>query len=497
MKHHEPLDFINVHLMGAMQELGDGFGRGEVSLPHLLKAADVMRQAMGFLEQYMRNRAGIDIHSKIDYKGVVVIGTVYQDVHSIGKDLARTLLENYGYRVIDLGTMVPLQEYIDKAKEHNAHAIGMSALLVQTSNHMITVARMMREQGLDIPVLIGGAPVSDRHAAYVGMAGGDDRAALKANVFYCRTAMDGVNVMNKLRADEDLTPYLEKNREKLLRKLEHAEQRAAEDAELLRTLPRRVVSLEGHAIAPAPRFACERYDLSLRDFAPHLDLKTLFSLNWRFGGQASRARTGHDEAELQALLAEWVDKATDRGWLRPQGLCGIYPCQADGDEVVVYDPADPSRELCRLDFTVVIGAGKKDLVCAAQYFHPVGSGVMGACGIQISTSGPQVDDFIAEFKQAGDSESSLYLQGLSDRIAEDMAEYLHNEQRRLLGLDPKCGQRWSPGYPGMRNIQHNETIHRLLNAGDLLGVRLTDASEFSPTGTTAAVVSFHPEARYT
>lgn len=497
MKRHEPLEFINTHLMGAMQELGDGFGRGEVSLPHLLKAADVMRQAMGFLEQYMRNRAGIDIHSKIDYKGVVVIGTVYQDVHSIGKDLARTLLENYGYRVIDLGTMVPLQEYIDKAKEHNAHAIGMSALLVQTSNHMITVARMMREQGLDIPVLIGGAPVSDRHAAYVAMAGEETREALKANVFYCRTAMDGVNVMNKLRADEDLAPYLEKNRERLLRKLEHAEQRAAEDAELLRTLPRRVVPMAGHAIAPAPRFACERYDLTLRDFAPNLDLKTLFSLNWRFGGQASRAKTGHDEAELQALLAEWVDKATDRGWLRPQGLCGIYPCQADGDEVVVYDPADPARELCRLDFTVVIGAGKKDLVCAAQYFHPVGSGVMGACGIQISTSGPQVDDFIAEFKQVGDSESSLYLQGLSDRIAEDMAEYLHQEQRRLLGLDPKCGQRWSPGYPGMRNIRHNETIHRLLNAGDLLGVRLTDASEFSPTGTTAAVVSYHPEARYT
>src|SRR5690606_5722591 len=138
--------------------IGDGFGRGEVSLPHLLKAADVMRQAMGFLEAYMRNEAGIDVHTKIEYKGVVVIGTVYQDVHSIGKDLARTLLENYGYRVIDLGTMVPLQQYIDTAKEHQAHAIGMSALLVQTSNHMITVSKMMQDQGLDIPVLIGGAP---------------------------------------------------------------------------------------------------------------------------------------------------------------------------------------------------------------------------------------------------------------------------------------------------------------------------------------------------
>ncbi|HNT89453.1 MAG TPA: cobalamin-dependent protein, partial [Candidatus Hydrogenedentes bacterium] len=194
---HAPLDFINEYLMRAMQELGDGFGRGEVSLPHLLKAADVMRACMGFLEAYMRHEAGIDVHGHIAYKGTVIIGTVYQDVHSIGKDLARTLLENYGYRVIDLGTMTPLQAYLDAAKEHDADAIGMSALLVQTSNHMITVSRMMLEQGLGhVPVLIGGAPVSDRHAAFVALAGGDDPERMRDNVFYCRTAMDGVNVMN-------------------------------------------------------------------------------------------------------------------------------------------------------------------------------------------------------------------------------------------------------------------------------------------------------------
>jgi len=106
---HDPLAFINTHLMRAMNELGDGFARGEVSLPHLLKSADVMKQVMGFLEEYMRVSAGIDVHTKIEYKGTIVLGTVYQDVHSIGKDLAKTLFENYGYRVIDLGVMTPLQ----------------------------------------------------------------------------------------------------------------------------------------------------------------------------------------------------------------------------------------------------------------------------------------------------------------------------------------------------------------------------------------------------
>ena len=151
---HVPLDFISGHLMIAMRELGDAFGRGEVSLPHLLKSADVMRHVMLFLESFMRFQSGIEPGAEIDYKGVVVIGTVYQDVHSIGKDLAKTLLENYGYRVIDLGVQVPLDLFIDTAEQESADAIGMSALLVQTSNHMITVARMLLDRKYSIPILI-------------------------------------------------------------------------------------------------------------------------------------------------------------------------------------------------------------------------------------------------------------------------------------------------------------------------------------------------------
>lgn len=497
MDTHKPLAFINEHLMGAMKDLGDGFGRGEVSLPHLLKSADVMRQAMGFLEQYMRNEAGIDIHTKIEYKGTVVIGTVYQDVHSIGKDLARTLLENYGYRVIDLGTMVPLQAFIDAAKEHNAHAIGMSALLVQTSNHMITVSLMMQEQGLDIPVLIGGAPVSDRHAAYVAMAGKQDHADMRGDVFYCRTAMDGVNVMNVLRSGNDLAEVQAQNRKKLIKKLERAEARAAEEEQLLATLPRRVIPFDGYTLPEAPRFARKRYEYTLEEFVPHLDKKTLFSLNWRFGGHASRERQGHSEESLEKLFQDWIVRAGSLGYVKPQGVIGIYPCQSDGDNVIVYDIDDRGKVLLRLDFTVVLGAEKEDVVSAAQYFRPVGSGEYDAIGLQITTSGPQVDDFLAEIKASGDSESNLFLQGLSDRIAEDMAEHLHQEQRKLLGLPRDQGQRWSPGYPGMRNILLNAAIHEQLDAKKLVGVTLTDANEFSPTGTTAAVVSYHPAARYT
>ncbi|MCC6794636.1 MAG: homocysteine S-methyltransferase family protein [Candidatus Hydrogenedentes bacterium] len=495
---HEPLEFINTHLMRAMNELGDGFARGEVSLPHLLKSADVMKQVMGFLEEYMRVSAGIDVHTKIEYKGTIVIGTVYQDVHSIGKDLAKTLFENYGYRVIDLGVMTPLQSYLDAAKEYNADAIGMSALLVQTSNHMISVSKMMLEQGLaHLPVLIGGAPVNDRHAAYVAMAGNNDTEAMRSNVFYCPTAMDGVNVMNTLKSTGSVDPYFRVNLEKLRQNFEKAEKRSAEEEQLLRTLPRRVISFDQHTMPERPWFAADVLRIGLDVFAPNIDTKTLFALNWKFGGKAGREKRGESAEQLKALLDEWVHKANAHGWVQPQAIVGVWPCQSSGDEVIIYDPNDLSREVARFGFSVVVGAGRKDTVCAAQYFWPKDSGKYDAIGVQLSTSGPQVDAQLRAFKEAGDSESQLYLQGLSDRIAEDMADYAHKHLRERFHFESAHGTRWSPGYPAMADTKYNHTILELLDASNKLGVRITEAGEFSPTGTTAAVVCFHPDARYT
>jgi 5-methyltetrahydrofolate--homocysteine methyltransferase len=509
---HPPLTFISDYLMNAMKELGDGFARGEVSLPHLLKSADVMQHVMGFLEKYMRATTGAELLGEVQYKGVVVLGTVYQDVHSIGKDLAKTLLENYGYRVVDLGAMTPLQSFIDAAKEHNADAVGMSALLVQTSNHMIAVSKMMAEQGLaDTPILIGGAPVNERHAAYVAMAGSNDPCDMRSNIFYCRTAMDGVNVMNALMSDENLDQYLEENGKRLASKLRRAEQMAEEEAALIARLPRRAISFESTGAAtwrpgefavpgePAESIigANLLYKMAwdIRRFAPYVNTRNLFSLNWRFGGAPQRKKHNTDTEYLLRLFDEWIEQCGAKGWILPQGVMGLFPCQSDGDEIILFDAEDLSREIARFDFTVVVGAERNDIVSGAQYFPAKTSGAMGVVGLQITTAGAQVESKIEEFKKAGDSESALFLQGLSDRIAEDMAEYVHGVLRGLVGVD--CGIRWSPGYPGMTNIENNHTIYKILGAENSLRIRITDAGEFIPTGTTAAVVSFHSDARYT
>ncbi len=492
---HTPLDFISEHLMVAMRELGDAFGRGEVSLPHLLKSADVMRHVMLFLESFMRFQSGVKPGAALEYKGVVVLGTVYQDVHSIGKDLAKTLLENYGYRVIDLGVQVPLDRFIDTAERENADAIGMSALLVQTSNHMITVADMLLTRKYSIPVLIGGAPVNPRHAGYVAMHGGEDTAAIMDNIFYCKSGMDGVNIMGQIMDAAKRPLLLEKNRAQLLREYQRAKGMQRERDKLLQTLPRRKVSFAHHEV-PAEGYGLRKVEFKLHKLAGSMDRKSLYSLNWKFGKKSSWGMKSVTLQQLQSLEKLWIEKAEHNGWIVPKARFALFPAQSDGDEVIVYDPQNRDKELARFRFDVCIGKGKKDIFSVGQYVHPKTSGQWDAVGLQISTAGDKVEAGIKEFKTQNDSESALYLQGLSDRVAEDLAEYVHQLLRHGVGKKKdQHGQRYSPGYPAITDLSGNRAIWELLGAEDI-GVTLTTANEFYPPSTTAAVVCFHKDAGY-
>ncbi|MBF0287689.1 MAG: homocysteine S-methyltransferase family protein [SAR324 cluster bacterium] len=487
----KPLELINDHLMVAMQELGDQFGRGEVSLPHLLKSADVMKQVMGFLESYMKQSTGADAADSISYKGTIVLGTVFQDVHSIGKDLVKTLLENYGYRVIDLGVQVDLEKYITTAQKENADAIGMSALLVQTSNHMITVSKMMEEAQCDIPVLIGGAPVNQRHAGYVAMWGQDDLTKIRDNVFYCASAMDAVNVMNALQS-ENKHALTAKNKEELEKYYLRAKKHTEKTEKLLATLPRRQVNMDEYT-PPTVSYAVQTIRIPLLDLP--LDTKTLYALNWKLGRKSSWENKEYTAEAIEALKEKWIHEANHNQWIEPLGKIGLFPCQATGDKVILYDPDNLENELARIDFTVVVGKGSLDIFSAAQFFLPQSSGKMDVIGLQISTGGTASPAAVEQFKNSGDSESALFLQGLSDRAAEDMASYLHQQLRTIVRVGKDTGTRYSPAYPGLQDIAANQIIYELLGAKED-GIELTDACEFVPTSTTAAVVCFNPAASY-
>ena len=310
-----------------------------MSLPHLLKSADVMRNCMEFLEWFMRLESGVNPEDEIQYKGTVVIGTVYQDVHSIGKDLAKTLLENYGYRVIDLGVQVPLEKFIETAEKENADAIGTSALLVQTSNHMITIARMLKEKSYDIPILIGGAPVNSRHAGYVAMYGQNETKNILNNIFYCQSGMDGVNVMNRLQAKDDLADFFSENKENLLNEYKRAKGMKEKQDELLSTLPRRVVGFKKHEV-PREGYGLHKVEFKLQKLESNIDNKSLFSLNWKFGKQSSWKDKSIDLDQLKQLKKEWIEKAESNNWITPKARFILLPAQSEGDEVILYHPED-------------------------------------------------------------------------------------------------------------------------------------------------------------
>ncbi|MCG8338508.1 MAG: homocysteine S-methyltransferase family protein [Proteobacteria bacterium] len=489
----EPLNLINNHLMPAMEELGTEFAAGTVSLPHLLKSADVMKQVMGFLESYLKISTGSDASEATGSKGTIVLGTVYQDVHSIGKDLTKTLMENYGYKVIDLGVQVPVADFVETAKKHDAMAVGMSALLVQTSNHMITVSSLLEEEKLKhLPILVGGAPVNQRHASFVALAGREDETTMRDNVFYCRSGMDGVNVLNQLNEKDNLDELFQKNLKKLKSAYQSGLRLDKERDELFATLPKRKVDFAAEYSYSEGLGNIEKVEIPVKEFVPYINQKLLFTLNWKYGGSRSWEKKGTSEQELIQTMHQWVDKASTNGWLLPQAVFMILPCVGSENSVTIFNPKT-DQEMAKLTFNDMIGKGKKDIFNVARYFNP---GKKDIVALQLSTGGPDVRDVIEEMK-INDREGALLLQGLSDRLAEDMAEYINKHIDRLVyGDKDMSSKRYSPGYPSMTDITNNKVIADLLEGCSRLGIELTEGFEFNPTGTTAAVVCFHPDADY-
>jgi 5-methyltetrahydrofolate--homocysteine methyltransferase len=307
--------------------------------------------------------------------------------------------------------------------------------------------------------------------------------------------MDGVNIMNRLKEKKGLVEFFSKNKEDLLNEYKRAKGIKEKRDELLSTLPRRVVGFKKHEV-PREGYGLHKVEFKLQKLASEIDDKSLFSLNWKYGKQSSWKDKSIDLSQLKQLKQDWIEKAESNGWVTPKARFIILPAQSDGDDVILYHPENTEKELGRICFSVCLGKGQKDIFSTAQYFYPKSSGQMDAIGLQITTAGNASEKAIEVFKNENDSESALYLQGLCDRVAEDLAEYIHNLIRLRAGYKKgKQGQRYSPGYPALTDLLNNKVIWDILNAEDL-GIQMTDANEFNPPSTTAAVVCFHGDASY-
>ena len=471
---------LNEVLLPAMKEVGDKFGAGELILPFVLQSAEVMKRAVARLENYLDRIEGYT-------KGTVVLATVFGDVHDIGKSLVNTILTNNGYTVVDLGKQVPIGTIVDAAKKHGATAIGLSALLVSTSKQMPACVSELHEQGLEYPVLVGGAAINRNFGKRLLYPGGKDSEDIyEPGVFYCKDAFEGLHVMDQLVEGEA--------REALVAKIHEDARTFREQGDEPEELPTDDDTVRSGArtdvpVPEPPFWGAREIEVHLDGVFAHLDLHVLFKLHW--GGQGVKGEA------WERLLDDNFRPRLERMWreqdyLRPRAVLGYFPCASEGNELVVFDPQDAERELERLVFP---RQPKHDRICIADFYRPLESGERDVVALQVVTAGPEVTELMARLERDGEFAEQLFVHGLGVQTAEGMAEWLHAEVRKALGMGPDQGRRWSWGYPACPEQAEHEKVFRLLDAPSI-GLSLSGGYAVEPEQSTVAIIAHHPQSVY-
>ncbi|MFN8175569.1 MAG: homocysteine S-methyltransferase family protein [Solirubrobacteraceae bacterium] len=475
---------LNDVLLPAMKEVGDKFGAGELILPFVLQSAEVMKRAVARLENYLDRIEGYT-------KGTVVLATVFGDVHDIGKSLVNTILTNNGYTVVDLGKQVPVQTVIDAAREHDATAIGLSALLVSTSKQMPACVQELHSQGLEFPVLIGGAAINRDFGRRILYPHGKESDEIYGpGVYYCKDAFAGLAVMDQL-VDEDA-------RAGLVAKFRDEAQALREKPEVADDAPpvtddtvRSAVRTDAPIPAP-PYWGVRELEPDLAEVFPYLDRHVLFKLHW--GGRGRKGEEWRElvEQEFQPRLERmWAEQ----DYLDPKALLGYFPVAADGNEVVVFDPEDPERELERLVFP---RQPRHDRICLADFYRPLAETTPDArdvVALQAVTVGPAVTERMDRLHAEDEFAEQLFTHGLGVQSAEGLAEWLHARVRSQLGIPASQGRRYSWGYPACPEQSEHEKVFRLLGA-ERIGLSLSGGYAVMPEQSTVAIVAHHPQAVY-
>jgi 5-methyltetrahydrofolate--homocysteine methyltransferase len=474
---------LNDVLLPAMKEVGDKFGAGELILPFVLQSAEVMKRAVAQLERYLDKLEGYT-------KGTVVIATVFGDVHDIGKSLVNTILTNNGYTVVDLGKQVPIGTILDAAVEHSATAIGLSALLVSTSKQMPACIQELHSQGLEFPVLVGGAAINRNFGLRILYPNGTESDDVyEPGVFYCKDAFEGLAKMDQLIDPDARGALVAKTREaaRRLREQPDAEQ---DDAPPTDDDSVRSAATTDNPVPEPPFWGVREIDVDMDEVYRHLDTHVLFKLHW--GGRGVKGE------EWQRLVHEDFQPRLERMWgeqdyLHPRALLGYFPCNSDGNELIVWDPDAPGeRELERLVFP---RQPRHDRICLADFYRPVDSGDVDVVAIQAVTAGDEVTELMARLEADGEFAEQLFVHGLGVQTAEGMAEWLHARVRAELGIPPAQGRRYSWGYPACPEQSEHEKVFRLLDAPSV-GLRLSGGYAVEPEQSTLAIVAHHPQAVY-
>ena len=489
---YAPLAIVNDLLLEGMKVVGELFASGEMQLPFVLSSAETMKQAVAYLEPKME---------KADQggKGTIVLATVKGDVHDIGKNLVDIIFTNNGYEVINLGIKIGISEMIEAVETHQADALGMSGLLVKSTLIMRENLEGLNSRGLShIPVLLGGAALT---RTYVER---DLRETYQGRVFYGRDAFEGLRTMDRLQAlkktgEDDPLFGRELSTKNVNRRFREEQEAGAGPTERSA-----VVATDNPLFTPPFVGSRVAKGIAIDDIATYLNETALFRNQWGF-----RPEEGEDDptfkTRVRAVLREQLALAKQDDLLIPQVAYGHFAANSEGQDLIIWSDDTRTNELTRFTFP----RQKEDPnLCISDFFRPRGDDEGDYASFMVVTMGSRVSERSAELFAEDRYQEYLFLHGLGVEMAEALAEYWHHRIRQELGFAEEDGPtltglfrqqyrggRYSWGYPACPNLNDNEKVVQLLEAGRI-GVEVSEGFQLHPEQTTDAIICHHPQSKY-
>jgi len=505
-----PLNVIEGPLMDGMSVVGDLFGAGKMFLPQVVKSARVMKKAVAYLQPFMEAEKADGMAQSA---GKVVMATVKGDVHDIGKNIVGVVLACNNYEVIDLGVMVQSEKILQTARDLNADIIGLSGLITPSLDEMIHVAKEMRREGVDLPLLIGGATTSRKHTAVKIAPAGD------VPVVHVLDASRAVGVVSSLLSDEQKAAFVEENaatQEQL--RAEHAGRRDRKPLASLKDARTNPASFNWSAAdIPAPAFTGARVveDVELEDLVDFIDWTPFFH-TWELRGRYPEILDKNDKArelfdDAQTLLRRIIDEQL----LTPKAVYGFFPANRAGDDVDLYTDESRSKVLTTFHFLrqQLPKSGSQPNLCLADFIAPSqsdsGAPLPDHLGAFAVTVGHGTDELCAEFEKDHDDYHSILAKALADRLAEAYAECLHKRARTEWGYgaaenltnealikEEYRGIRPAAGYPACPDHTEKRILWELLDVEKQTGISLTESFAMWPAASVSGLYFAHPESRY-
>jgi 5-methyltetrahydrofolate--homocysteine methyltransferase len=478
----DPLDIINGPLMAGMDEVGRLFNNNQLIVAEVLQSAEVMKAAVAFLEPYMEKKEN-------STKGKVLLATVKGDVHDIGKNLVDIILSNNGFHVIDLGIKVAPQKLIEAVQAEKPDIIGLSGLLVKSAQQMVVTAQDLRQAGISIPILVGGAALSRKFT--------ENKIAPEYDgiVLYAKDAMEGLALANQLQQNE----------------IEYTKTKKQE-TETEKTAPT-AIAAKSNVSTDVPVFVptdLERHilkDISLSHIIPYVNWQMVLGHHLGLKGKVKRLLEEKDEKALmlKQVVDDLLDEAQRNNWITPAAVYQFFPAQSEGNRIYIYSPKDKRTIIEMFEFP---RQPRAPYLCLADYLKSTESGQIDYVGFFAVTAGKGIRELAQRWKESGEFLKSHAIQALALEVAEGLAELIHQVMRDRWGFpdDPDFtmeqrfaakyqGQRYSFGYPACPNLEDQEKLFRLLTPEEI-GIHLTDGYMMEPEASVSAIVFAHPEARY-